>query len=177
MSALMENVSGSVLARYTKTRDLTADLVSSLSAGDMMIQSCPEASPVKWHLAHTTWFCETFVRANSLRVDELAGRCAQGVTRLADNVPASRLFQPGRDVGAGMGEVLAAHGIPPKVHFAAASLLLLGMSVSTAPGLFGAGDRIPRSAAARFDLGSLHGVLVVLAMMVFCMFLSEGAMA
>jgi ergothioneine biosynthesis protein EgtB len=61
MSALTENVSASVLMRYTKSRDLTMDLVYALSAEDMMIQSCPEASPVKWHLAHTTWFFETFV--------------------------------------------------------------------------------------------------------------------
>jgi ergothioneine biosynthesis protein EgtB len=32
-----------------------------LSAEDQMVQSCPEASPAKWHQAHTTWFLETFV--------------------------------------------------------------------------------------------------------------------
>jgi hypothetical protein len=32
-----------------------------MSAEDQMVQSCPEASPVKWHQAHTTWFFETFV--------------------------------------------------------------------------------------------------------------------
>jgi hypothetical protein len=38
---------------------------SALTPDDMMIQSCPEANPVKWHLAHTTWFFESFALAES----------------------------------------------------------------------------------------------------------------
>jgi ergothioneine biosynthesis protein EgtB len=51
----------SLLARYKTIRATTANLCSPLSPEDMMVQSCPEASPVKWHLAHTSWFFETFV--------------------------------------------------------------------------------------------------------------------
>ncbi|HET6169947.1 MAG TPA: ergothioneine biosynthesis protein EgtB, partial [Terracidiphilus sp.] len=40
---------------------MTEALALPLTAEDMMVQSCPEASPTKWHLAHTTWFFETFV--------------------------------------------------------------------------------------------------------------------
>ncbi len=36
-------------------------LCEPLTPEDMMVQSCPEASPAKWHLAHTTWFFESFV--------------------------------------------------------------------------------------------------------------------
>jgi ergothioneine biosynthesis protein EgtB len=48
-------------SKYNAVRSLTGSLVAGLSAEDQMVQSCPEASPVKWHQAHTTWFFETFV--------------------------------------------------------------------------------------------------------------------
>ncbi len=51
----------SLLARYKAIRQASRQLSSPLSPEDMMVQSCPEASPVKWHLAHTSWFFETFV--------------------------------------------------------------------------------------------------------------------
>ena len=46
---------------YSSVRKQTDTLVENLSAEDQMVQSCPDASPAKWHLAHTTWFFETFI--------------------------------------------------------------------------------------------------------------------
>jgi ergothioneine biosynthesis protein EgtB len=47
--------------RYLEVRRLTEQLCAPLSPEDQMVQSCPEASPAKWHRAHTTWFFETFL--------------------------------------------------------------------------------------------------------------------
>jgi ergothioneine biosynthesis protein EgtB len=62
------------LRRYRAVRARTVELAAPLSPEDQLVQSMPDASPTKWHLAHTSWFFETFV--------------------LAPRVPGYRVFDP-----------------------------------------------------------------------------------
>jgi ergothioneine biosynthesis protein EgtB len=47
--------------KFFATRNLSLDLAHPLSPEDMTVQTMDDASPTKWHLAHTTWFFETFI--------------------------------------------------------------------------------------------------------------------
>ena len=53
--------------RYRKVRAFTEELTHELAAEDMVVQSMPDVSPTKWHLAHTSWFFERFVLMEDLR--------------------------------------------------------------------------------------------------------------
>ena len=72
-----ESSASSLAERFAATRALTSDLAAPLSDADATIQPFPDASTAKWHLAHTTWFFETFV--------------------LRDRVPGYRLFDESWD--------------------------------------------------------------------------------
>jgi ergothioneine biosynthesis protein EgtB len=54
----------SLLTHYERIRARTLDLCSELCPEDMVVQSMPDVSPTKWHLAHVTWFFENFILAD-----------------------------------------------------------------------------------------------------------------
>ena len=70
--------------RYREVRRQTEQLCEPLAAEDYLVQSMPDASPAKWHLAHTTWFFETFVLGRARRLppfDPRSRTCSTPTTR------------------------------------------------------------------------------------------------
>ena len=57
----MNNSSQSLASRFAAVRSLTVSLTDTLATEDTVVQSMPDVSPTKWHLAHVTWFFERFV--------------------------------------------------------------------------------------------------------------------
>jgi len=49
------------LNRVAHVRQRTMQLIKPLAVEDMLLQAMTDVSPTKWHLAHTTWFFETFI--------------------------------------------------------------------------------------------------------------------
>ncbi|MGB7346720.1 MAG: ergothioneine biosynthesis protein EgtB [Pirellulaceae bacterium] len=57
----MTSTEPSLIPQFERVRQFSDRITESLSPEDCMVQSMEDASPVRWHLAHTTWFFETFV--------------------------------------------------------------------------------------------------------------------
>jgi ergothioneine biosynthesis protein EgtB len=66
LSAVSLNEPSSLIERYRKIRQQSVDICAPLAIDDYQVQPMDDASPPKWHLAHITWFFETFILQREL---------------------------------------------------------------------------------------------------------------
>ncbi|MDT7934840.1 MAG: ergothioneine biosynthesis protein EgtB [Sphingomonadaceae bacterium] len=93
------------LARFSRVRAQTIALTDGLSEADAQAQSMPDASPAKWHLAHTAWFFEQFVAVPYLRgyrafdpaFGLLFNSYYEGAGRRVDRAKRGLITRPGLD--------------------------------------------------------------------------------
>jgi len=81
----------SLSSRYAAVRQHTLKLAAPLSAEDQCVQSMPDTSPTKWHLAHTSWFFENVVLLPYLPGYQVFD---DAFAYLAPPAPATRLVDP-----------------------------------------------------------------------------------
>ena len=60
-SGEIQDLRTQLIAKYTAVRKFTEQLCEPLGKEDFVVQSMPDVSPTRWHLAHTSWFFETFI--------------------------------------------------------------------------------------------------------------------
>ena len=129
-----------VLSKYLRVRSLSEELAARLSPEDMQLQSMADASPTKWHLAHTTWFFETFLLKPFFRgwkpiqnqFNYLFNSYYNAVGQQYSRADRGKISRPSageilhyrKCVDENMGRLLAHHDNPEKV----ASLVELGLN-------------------------------------------------
>ena len=70
-----QDLRGLFIQRYKAVRAFTEQLCEPLEKEDYIVQSMPDVSPTRWHLAHTSWFFETFILKPELKDYETRTSC------------------------------------------------------------------------------------------------------